>query len=178
MTRRRDTSRCLLASALVLAACASRPTTARTPPPAADGADALAPASLRVLHGDRVECTLSPDGRIEIDGRLFARVEGDRVVSASGRELARVEGGSVRFAGAAVPASLSADGALGGPDGQRMTFDEEGHPVFASPSHPGEPLSLSTRVEGVTPATRRTAAVLVGVMMFRARELRADGESP
>jgi hypothetical protein len=174
-----------LACALVLAAvaCASRPArvaapvTPRVTGPGAPHASTLVAASLRVFHGDRVACALAADGRITLGDEDFARLDGDRVRSIAGEELARVEGASVHFAGASRVAELTADG-LAGPDGQRLAFDPEGHPVFTAEARAGEAVLQSLRVEGITAATRATAAVLVGVLMFRMRAQRADAGSP
>lgn len=165
---------CLLV--LAASACASR-TAARSHPvatvrPIQPDAPLVA-APLRVLHGDRVECALTTDGRITLGGEAFARLDGGRVISTAGVELARVEGTAVHFAGAASAAELTADGLVGS-DGQRLRFDPEGHPVFTAPSRPGDAVLQGTRVEGLTPASRPTAAVLLGVLMFRMRAQRAD----
>ncbi len=136
-------------------------------------------APLRLVHAGQTECALAADGTVTLGGRPWARFEGDRVVSVEGRELARLVGTTLHFTGAATTATLGRDGSIVGANGQRMTLDAEGHPSFTSPDRAGEAVLRGTRVEGLTEATRPTASVLIGLLMFRMREQRADApESP
>ncbi|MFO0604688.1 MAG: hypothetical protein U0324_16010 [Polyangiales bacterium] len=172
-----------VALAFGLAACgAARPGPAPptlpprpgTPAPAGPELPALAPADLRVTDGDRLACTLAADGSITVDGAPFARMEARRVVAADGRPLAVLDpDGTLRFEDAARAGRLLADGAVEAPDGQRMALRDDGHVVFTDPAHPGDHVTLRLRVEGVTERARPAAAVLVGVLMFRARALAA-----
>ncbi|MFO0648676.1 MAG: hypothetical protein U0326_20715 [Polyangiales bacterium] len=140
---------------------------------------ALRVAPLRFVHAGQAECALSQDGTITLGDRPWARIEGNRVVSVEGRELLRIDGNALHFTGAASSATLERDGSILGANGQRMTIDGEGHPAFTAPDRTGTAVLGGTRVEGVTDATRPTAAVIVGLLMFRMREQRADApESP
>lgn len=168
-----------LALCLVLAtgSCSSTGTPPVNAP--ATHSHGLSLAPLRFVHAGQSECALSPDGTITLGDRPWARFEGNRVVSVEGRELLRIDGNTLHFSGAASSATLERDGSIVGADGQRMTLDGEGHPSFTSPDREGSAVLRGTRVEGVTDATRPTAAVILGLLMFRMREQRADPpESP
>lgn len=165
----------LLCLLLALTACATR----AAPVASHDPRLTLARGPLRLLHAGQIECALAADGTISLGDRPWARVEGDRVVSTDGRELVRVDGSSLHFAGTTSTATLTREGAIVGANGERMTLDDEGHPVFTSPLRAGPAVLHGTRVEGVTAATRPTAVVILGLLMFRMREQRADApESP
>lgn len=169
----------LVALCLVSSACASRAPAGTTAPITASRAAALPLAPMRLVHVGHVEGALSADGTVTLGDRVWARFDGDRLVTPEGRELARRDGDTLTLAGAAAPATLSADGVLTSPDGQTMALDREGHVVFTSPAHPGETVVHATTLSGVTDATRTTAVVLAAALMMRARELRADPpESP
>ncbi len=130
----------------------------------------FAPADLRVLRDDRVEATLSASGAITVDGTAFAQMERGRVVAPNGWVLALLGvDGAVRFNAHDRPGALTSAGELISPDGEVMTLREDGHVVFTDPRHPGDPVTLRLRVEGVTDDSRCAAVVLVGVLMFRAR---------
>ncbi len=142
-------------------------------------APALRAAPLTFTRSGRAECSLGADGAITLDGHPWARIDGARIVSTDGHELARIDGSAVHFRGASHTAILDPDGSLRGPDGQRLSIDAAGHPTFTAPDRPGDTVLLTARVEGVTDATRPTAMVILGALMMRSREARADApESP
>lgn len=157
---------------LASAGCASRATPVAAPHVTA--APALRAAPLTFTHSGRVECSLAADGAITLDGHPWARIDGARIVSTDGHELARIDGNTVNFRGSREGAVLDADGSLRGPDGQRLSLDPAGHPTFTSPDHPGDMVQLETRIDGVTDTTRPTAMVILGALMMRSREFRAD----
>jgi len=167
----------------LLLACPSVRAPVATPPTRAAVRDAasplselppLVPADLRVMHGDRLEGALAADGAISVDGAPYARMEARRVVATDGRALATLDGqGGIRFEGSSHRGRLLAEGAVEGPDGRRMALRDDGHVVFTDPAHPGDHVTLQSRVEGVTERSRREAVVLVGVLMFRARAMAA-----
>jgi hypothetical protein len=166
----------LLACPSVQTPVATPPTRGEAPvsPLTAPELPTLTPVDLRVMHGDRLEAQLAADGAITVDGAAFARMEGERVVAGDGRVLAALEaGGAIRFAGATRAGRLLTEGVVEGPDGQRMALRDDGHVEFTDPAHPGDHVTLQTRVEGVTERSRREAVVLMGVLMFRARALAA-----
>ena len=161
----------------LLLACPSVRVPVAGPPASVERRDAvvpelppLVPVDLRVMRGDQVACALAADGAISVGGVPYARMEARRVVAADGRVLAALHGeGGIVFEGASRGGRLLAEGVIEGGDGQRMALGDGGRVVFTDPAHAGEPVTLQTRVEGVTERSRREAVVLVAVLMFRER---------
>lgn len=153
----------------VTASVAHRAETAHTVAPALTPRLTVAP--LRFAERDVAVLTLDAQGNVSLQGAPWARLSDDRLVALDGRVLAEVRDGRVRLDGADREAALTDEGALVGGD-ETLRIDDAGTPVFQGPR--GTVTHGALRIEGVTPATRATAAVLVGALMMRGRAMRAD----
>ena len=134
----------------------------------ASGGACLPITPLRLLaleHGREWEpmSTLAADGTITTHFSkrtpLRFRIEGDRLVGSSGPSMTCGPDGVVRIEGTQMTMRFEADGALVDGGGMRIFVADNGAVDAAlsrGASHP-----MPWRVEGVTPATRRTAEMLV-----------------
>lgn len=161
----------------VSAACGGAPPPVATPAPAL-GVSAGFPivamhvtpmggASGAPAHAD---LELRSDGTLVFHGDAAGRINGAQVVDEGGREVATVGGdGAVAIRRNRRRVQILEGGALLVDGAQRLYIDEQGRIVE---SRPGRlPRWTNMRLEGSTPETLRTAALVVLVAMIRTHQL-------
>jgi hypothetical protein len=152
--------------ALLLAACAPAPGSA----PSTGALLPVYPMSLVFAGpaeaGEPIGVLLADGSIVMKHGGLVARLLPDRVVTADGRpQIVVSPSGEVRLDPSLPPMHFDARGALVSPKGETIWVDDAGTPSWTEPGGRGLPPMDNVRFTPFTPAARRTAEVVLIVIM-------------